>query len=150
MTPRSAPVHVHQTIKELDGVDWRGAEPVGTHSLRIGGATALFAAGANETIIRTMGRWLELGPSTDPYVLACFEQCCEWTRKAGSTQVTDVAGEFDEVDSLLNLIMSTSGGEGTAVPRPQVEALPRVVAESRKYRRMSGGVGGARRRSGAE
>jgi hypothetical protein len=25
--------------------------------MRIGGATALFAAGANETVIRTMGRW---------------------------------------------------------------------------------------------
>ena len=29
----------------------------GAHSYRIGGATALFAAGAEPTIIRTMGRW---------------------------------------------------------------------------------------------
>jgi hypothetical protein len=68
----------------------------GTHSYRIGGATALFAAGANETVIRTMGRW-----SSDMhrlYVRACFEQCRAWTRKAGSTQVSDVAGQFDEVD----------------------------------------------------
>jgi hypothetical protein len=69
----------------------------GTHSLRIGGATALFAAGADETVIRTMGRW-----SSDCYrlyVRACFESTLKWTRAAGSTQVHDVAGEdFDEVD----------------------------------------------------
>ena len=76
-----------------------GEDPTqfGTHSMRIGGATALFTAGANETVIRTMGRW-----SSDLhrlYVRACFEQCVDWTRKAGSTQVTDLAGEFDEVDN---------------------------------------------------
>jgi hypothetical protein len=68
----------------------------GTHSFRIGGATALFAAGADETVIRTMGRW-----SSDIhrlYVRACFERCVEWTKHAGSTSVTDVAQEFDEVD----------------------------------------------------
>ena len=67
----------------------------GTNSLRIRGATALFAAGANETVIRTMGPW-----SSDIhqlYVRACFEQCCDWTRKAGSTKVSDLAGTFDEV-----------------------------------------------------
>ena len=71
-------------------------EQFGTHSFRIGGATALFAAGADETVIRTMGRW-----SSDIhqlYVRACFERCCDWTRRAGSTQVTDVARVFDEVD----------------------------------------------------
>ena len=65
--------------------------------MRIGGATALFAAGANETVIRTMGRW-----SSDMhrlYVRACFEQCCEWTRRAGTQSVSDLAGmPFDEVD----------------------------------------------------
>ena len=68
----------------------------GTHSYRIGGATALFAAGADPTVIRTMGRW-----SSDIYQLyvrACFERCCEWTRRAGSTVVTDVTRSFDEVD----------------------------------------------------
>ena len=70
-------------------------EQFGTHSYRIGGASALFAAGADETVIRTMGRW-----SSDIYhlyVRACFERCCEWTRKAGSTVVTDVARTVDEV-----------------------------------------------------
>ena len=69
----------------------------GAHSLRIGGATALFAAGAEPTIIRTMGRW-----SSDIYrlyVRACFNQTLDWSRKAGSTLVHDVAQEFDEVDS---------------------------------------------------
>ena len=68
----------------------------GTHSLRIGGATALFAAGADPTVIRTMGRW-----SSDCYrlyVRACFESTLKWSRLAGSTQVSDLAGEFDEVD----------------------------------------------------
>jgi hypothetical protein len=67
-----------------------------THSLRIGGATALFAAGANETVIRTMGRW-----SSDLYRLyvhACHEQCCLWSAKAGSTEVSPLSGTFDEVD----------------------------------------------------
>jgi len=75
-----------------------GLEPAhfGAHSLRIGGATALFAAGADPNIIRTMGRW-----SSDCYRLyvhACFNQTFEWTQRAGSTVVGDVAGEFEEVD----------------------------------------------------
>ena len=75
-----------------------GEDPAqfGTHSYRIGGATALFAAGANETVIRTMGRW-----SSDLhrlYVRACFEQCQDWTRRAGGAVVSELAGEFDEVD----------------------------------------------------
>ena len=68
----------------------------GTHSLRIGGATALFAAGADETVIRTMGRW-----SSDCYrlyVRACFESTLKWSARAGSQVVHDLAGEFDEVD----------------------------------------------------
>ena len=70
----------------------------GTHSYRIGGATALFAQGADPTVIRTMGRW-----SSDIYKLyvrASFERCVEWTRRAGSATVTDVAQvyEFDEVE----------------------------------------------------
>jgi hypothetical protein len=31
-------------------------------------------------------------------VRACFERCCEWTRKAGSTKLTDVARIFDDGD----------------------------------------------------
>ena len=70
------------------------ADQFGTHSLRIGGATALFACGADETVIRTMGRW-----SSDIhrlYVRACFERCIDWTKKAGSAVVTDVARIFDD------------------------------------------------------
>ena len=75
-----------------------GEDPThfGTHSLRIGGATSLFAAGADMTVVRTMGRW-----SSDVYQLyvrACFERCCDWTRRAGSTPFTDVEGCIDEVD----------------------------------------------------
>ena len=84
------------TIRSLMRSQGEDESQFGTHSLRIGGATALFAAGANETVIRTMGRW-----SSDIhrlYVRACFEQCCDWTKKAGSAKVTDLAGTFDEVD----------------------------------------------------
>ena len=75
-----------------------GEEPTqyGLHSLRIGGATALFAGGADPLVIRTMGRW-----SSDCYrlyVRACFGQTLEWTARAGSTEVDDIAGEFAEVD----------------------------------------------------
>ena len=68
----------------------------GTHSLHIGGCTALFAAGADMTVIRTMGRW-----SSDAYQLyvrACFERCCSWSKKAGSADVTDIEGTIDEVE----------------------------------------------------
>ena len=27
-----------------------------------------------------------------------FEQCVDWTRRAGSAQVSDLSGTFDEVD----------------------------------------------------
>ena len=73
------------------------AAELATHSLRIGGATALFAAGADPTVIRTMGRW-----SSDCYrlyVRACFEKTLDWTRICGSAAVSDVAEEFAEVDS---------------------------------------------------
>ena len=76
-----------------------GEDPAhfGLHSMRIGGATALFAGGADPLVIRTMGRW-----SSDCYrlyVRACFGQTLDWTARAGSTEVDDVAGEFAEVDS---------------------------------------------------
>ena len=72
-----------------------GEDPTqfGAHSLRIGGATALFAAGADPLHIRTMGRW-----SSDCYrlyVRACFEQTLEWTRRLGSQRVHDVQGTYE-------------------------------------------------------
>ena len=72
-----------------------GEDPTqfGAHSLRIGGATALFAAGADPIHIRTMGRW-----SSDCwrlYVRACFEQTMAWTRKLGSQAVHDVQGTYE-------------------------------------------------------
>jgi hypothetical protein len=68
----------------------------GTHSLRIGGATALFAAGATPLVIRTMGRW-----SSDIYrlyVRASFEANLKWSRIAASTSFAEVDVTFDEVD----------------------------------------------------
>tara|TARA_B110001450_G_scaffold108375_1_gene102539 strand:- start:199 stop:1950 length:1752 start_codon:yes stop_codon:yes gene_type:complete len=87
---------IEKVTKELMAAVGEDPSQFSTHSYRIGGATALFAAGANETVIRTMGRW-----SSDMhrlYVRACFEQCVDWTKKAGSTKVSDLSGTFDEVD----------------------------------------------------
>lgn len=84
-----------QSLMQRCGEDPR---EFGSHSLRIGGATALFASGASPTVIRTMGRW-----SSDLYKLyvrASFEQTVAWSRRAGSATVHDIAGirDFDEVD----------------------------------------------------
>lgn len=87
---------IEKVTKELMTAVGEDPSQFSTHSYRIGGATALYAAGANETVIRTMGRW-----SSDMhrlYVRACFEQCVDWTKKAGSTKVSDLCGTFDEVD----------------------------------------------------
>ena len=72
-----------------------GLDPAlfGAHSLRIGGATALFAAGADPIHIRTMGRW-----SSDCYrlyVRSCFEQTVAWTARIGSQSVHDVQGTYE-------------------------------------------------------
>ena len=67
-----------------------------THSLRIGGATALFAAGASPTVIRTMGRW-----SSDCYrlyVRASYESTLHWSKMCRSTKVSDIAQDYEEVD----------------------------------------------------
>ena len=82
-------------VKRLMASVGENPDEFGTHSLRIGGATALFAMGADPTVIRTMGRW-----SSDCYrlyVRACYEATMAWSVKAGSADVTDLAGEFDEV-----------------------------------------------------
>ena len=88
--------HLRDLIRVMMAGEGEDPSEFGTHSLRIGGATALFAAGADETVIRTMGRW-----SSDCYrlyVRACYEATLKWTTLAGSTQVHDLAGQFDEVD----------------------------------------------------
>ena len=89
--------HVRDWVKALMSSVGEAPAHFGAHSLRIGGATALFAAGAEPHVIRTMGRW-----SSDIYrlyVRACFKDTLAWSRRAGSTVVDDVAGEFEEVDS---------------------------------------------------
>ena len=91
-------LHANCSYAVFDESDMREArcERADLAPSKLGGATALFAKGANETVIRTMGRW-----SSDLhrlYVRACFEQCVQSTQRAGSAQVYDLAGEFDEVD----------------------------------------------------
>ena len=87
--------YVRDLVKLLMSTIGECAADFGAHSLRIGGATALFAAGADPIHIRTMGRW-----SSDCwrlYVRACFEQSLDWTRRAGSQRVHDVQGEAARV-----------------------------------------------------
>jgi hypothetical protein len=87
---------VHHITRSLMLSVGQNPTEFGTHSYRIGGATSLFAAGADPIVIRTMGRW-----SSDCYrlyVRACFGVTMDWTRRCGSTVVTDVASEFKEVD----------------------------------------------------
>ena len=83
--------YIRDVVKLIMAAVGEPPEEYGAHSLRIGGATALFAAGADPIHIRTMGRW-----SSDCwrlYVRACFQQTMSWTKKAGSVVVHDVAGD---------------------------------------------------------
>lgn len=90
---------VLQVTRELMASIGEDPTQFGTHSYRIGGATALFASGANETVIRTMGRW-----SSDIhrlYVRACFEHVCEWTARAGSAAPNTIEGHvFDDIEEV--------------------------------------------------
>ena len=67
-------------------------ELYGAHSLRIGGATVLFAGRADPMVIRTMGRW----PSDcyRLYVRACLEQTVAWASRMGSLRVRDIQGIY--------------------------------------------------------
>ena len=83
-------------IKQIYQVAGIPLDECGTHIMRISGATALFAAGGSDTIVRTMGRW-----SSDLYrlyVRACYEQCTAWSSKMGSTTFSPTAVVYDEVD----------------------------------------------------
>ena len=74
---------LRDVVKALMRAVGEPAEEFGAPLLRIGGATALFAAGADPVHIKTMGRW-----SSDClrlYVRACFESTLQWTRTAGSS-----------------------------------------------------------------
>jgi hypothetical protein len=87
---------VRDIVKRLMQCIGQDPSDFGTHSLRIGGATALFAAGATPVVIRTMGRW-----SSDIYrlyVRASFEANLKWSRIAASTNFAEVDATFEEVD----------------------------------------------------
>ena len=84
---------IRDVVKQVAVAAGENPEDFGAHSLRIGGATALFAAGADPIHIKTMGRW-----SSDCwrlYVRACFEQTMQWTRRLGSQLVHDLHGSFE-------------------------------------------------------
>ena len=92
-------------VKALMRAVGEDPDQFGAHSLRIGGATALYAAGADPIHIKTMGRW-----SSDCwriYVRACFEQTLSWTQRAGSQSVHDVAGGVVDVIAEVDSIFGT-------------------------------------------
>ena len=75
-----------------------GEEPseYGSHSARIGGATALFKSGRGELDIRTMGRWDS--EIYRIYVHADRERAFENARIIASQQVAPLEDAYDEVD----------------------------------------------------
>ena len=92
-------------VKALMRAVGEDPDEFGAHSLRIGGATALYAAGADPIHIKTMGRW-----SSDCwriYVRACFEQTLSWTKRAGSQAVHDLAGGVVDVIAEVDAIFGT-------------------------------------------
>ena len=61
-------------------------EDLGTHSLRIGGATALFEAGESPLVIQTMGRWAS--DLYRLYVRACRGSMMSALKKQARADVT--------------------------------------------------------------
>ena len=61
--------HVRTHVRWLMALLGLDASKFGAHSLRIGGGTAYFNAGADELVLKTLGRW-----STDVY-LVYLENC---------------------------------------------------------------------------
>ena len=87
---------VNEWTKKLGAYLGFPLDRVGTHCWRISGATALFAAGGNDMLIRTMGRW-----SSDLhrlYVRCCYAACARWGARMGSAEVSTQSVVFDEVD----------------------------------------------------
>ena len=80
-------VQLERAVEEMMEVarrngDWDGQGEAKTHSLRIGGATALYDAGCPEMVIRIAGRW-----SSDCYMLYvrnAQNQMAEWIKRMSS------------------------------------------------------------------
>ena len=79
----------------------------GKHSLRIGGATALYKLNASSAIIMTMGRWDS--NCFMEYIRADHEAAMAWTTAIGDTSITtelefrcleafDIANEEDDIE----------------------------------------------------
>ena len=63
---------------------------------RIGGATALFAAGASPLVIKTLGRWWS--DAYQIYLRACEEQAAAFLVAAGSNEVHALQDRYDDED----------------------------------------------------
>ena len=83
-------------VKELMERIGEDPEEYGSHSLRIGGATAMYKYGASALDIRTVGRW-----SSDVYLIyvhADRARAAEMSRRLASTQCDLMEDPFLEVD----------------------------------------------------
>ena len=81
---------VRSLLASIDGID---RMLFGMHSFRIGGATTLFAAGCDPSVIMAMGRW-----SSDIYKLYCRANTADlarWQRALGRQSVTTVETAAD-------------------------------------------------------
>ena len=116
-------------------------EQFGTHSYRIGGASALFAAGADETVIRTMGRWSSdiyvdvRGPSAHRANHGLVGACCE--ESAGTADPVAVSPELLRV--LAHRMHEVTGDRKHAAGSQGLVPSHGGVTEERHRRRVHAG-----------
>jgi hypothetical protein len=84
------------TVKAIMAAVGRDPRNFGAHSLRIGAATALFAAGATPDTIRVMGRWWS--GAYRLYIRGCEGQAADLLLRAASSAAVDLADQFDDDD----------------------------------------------------
>lgn len=91
---------VNKILKKFAQDEGLNPAEFASHSLRIGGATAIFAAGGSPLVIRTMGRWSS--DIYEIYVRANDATVEKWSRLAGSADfennaTLELTDEFLEI-----------------------------------------------------
>jgi hypothetical protein len=88
---------INSCIKSLMESVCENPAEFSTHSMRIGGATALLARTRLSFAPWSAGPRTCTGSTSAP--VSTFEQCCEWTRRVGTQRfLISPACPFDEVD----------------------------------------------------
>ena len=99
----NAPIRVSQLrklVKMLMKAVGRDPDRYGAHSLRIGGATALFAQGASPVDIKALGRWSS--DCFEIYIRTCEHSARSAMARALSEACYDVADTIDDFDMELD------------------------------------------------